>query len=81
MCLKKRTFTQRPKQTQAAYEKLFGHFRNDLVMALQEALVLGGIHELLSMRSSSDADLITKLWDSGQIGFEIVTTLDGRNVG
>jgi putative acetyltransferase len=40
-----------------------------------------GIHELLSMRSSSDAELITKLRDSGQIEFELVATHNGRVVG
>jgi predicted N-acetyltransferase YhbS len=35
------TFTQLPKQTQEAYEELFGHSRNDLVIAFKEALTSG----------------------------------------
>jgi predicted N-acetyltransferase YhbS len=40
-----------------------------------------GIHELLSMRSATDVELITKLRDSGHIEFELVATHDSKIVG
>ena len=39
------------------------------------------IRQLLSIRSSSDAELITRLRESGQIEFELVATHDGKIVG